>query len=216
MSSSETAVVKIDGRRIVARRGETLLGIARHKGIEIPTLCYHESLTSWGGCRLCVVEVTMGGRTRIMASCVTPVEDGMVVNTRSERIIEIRKMIIALLLARCPEVEILKRYASEYGIKRLPFEKENEDCFLCGMCVRACQEIVGIGAIGLADRGVKTKVEPPFGFPSSVCIGCGTCVTICPSRSIKLDKVFARHTMHKGKAKAVGSCKICGDYYSGA
>lgn len=208
--------MKIDGYRILARKGEKLLEVARQKGIEIPTLCYHESLTSWGGCRLCVVEVTVGGRTRIMASCVTPVEDGMVVITRSKRIIEIRKMIIALLLSRCPEVDLLRKYANEYGIKKLPFEKENEECFLCGMCVRACQEIVGVGAIGLANRGVKTKVETPFGSPSSICIGCGTCVTICPSRTMKLRKVFARHSMHKSKEKPVGACKICGDYYSGA
>lgn len=214
--SKDRVTIEMDGRRLTASRGQTLLEIARQNGVEIPTLCYHESLAPWGGCRLCVVEVTVAGRTKVMASCVTPAQDGMVVRTASQRIVETRKMIISLLLSRCPEVELLKKYAREYGVKKVAFEKAKEDCFLCGMCIRACQEIVGVGAIGLANRGIKTKVESPFGIPSSACIGCGTCVIICPARSMKLEKVFAKQTMHRSKVTTIGACKICEDYYSGA
>ncbi len=215
MKREDSMRITIDGRRRRAERGQTILEVAREAGIEIPTLCYHEALTPWGACRLCVVETSMGGRTRIVASCVTPAEDGMVVRTDTDRIRDIRKMIITLLLARCPGIEILKSYARQFGIKRIPFEKGSEDCFLCGMCVRACSEIVGVGAIDFAYRGVKTDVEPPFGVTSSACIGCGTCTTICPARTLTLEKVFARRTMHCKKEEIVGRCTICESYYSG-
>ncbi|HEC83085.1 MAG TPA: 2Fe-2S iron-sulfur cluster binding domain-containing protein [Firmicutes bacterium] len=216
MVESDRISITIDGRRRKAQRGQSILEVANEAGIKIPTLCYHESLSPWGSCRLCVVEATLGGRTRVVASCVTPAEDGMVVKTNTQRIKEIRRMIIALLLARCPGLDVLKEYARELGVGRIPFEKGDDDCFLCGMCVRACAEIVGIGAIGFAHRGAKTEVEPPFGLASSACIGCGTCTTICPARTLTLDKVFARQTMHRSKDQIVGRCIICETYYSGA
>jgi len=216
MVESDRISITIDGRRRKAQRGQSILEVANEAGIKIPTLCYHESLSPWGSCRLCVVEASLGGRTRVVASCVTPAEDGMVVKTNTQRIKEIRRMIIALLLARCPGLDVLKEYARELGVGRIPFEKGDDDCFLCGMCVRACTEIVGIGAIGFAHRGAKTEVEPPFGLASSACIGCGTCTTICPARTLTLDKVFARQTMHRGKDQIVGRCIICETYYSGA
>lgn len=215
MKTGERVRITIDGRRRTAEKGQSILEVAREAGIEIPTLCYHESLKPWGACRLCVVEVKMGGRVRVVASCVTPAEDGMIVRTHSERINQIRRMIVTLLLARCPGVAILKNYAKRFGVKRVPFEKGDEDCFLCGMCVRACSEIVGVGAIDFAFRGVKTEVESPFGLTSSVCIGCGTCTTICPARTLTLEKVFARQTMHRKKKQIIGRCTICESYYSG-
>jgi len=201
-------------RKVVA--GKSVLAAARQHGIKIPTLCYHEALEPVGSCRLCVVEVTSGGRTRIMASCVTPAEEGMIVRTHTPRIAEIRRTIVGLLLARCPKVEIIKRTAKELGVKSTPFPKDKEDCYLCGMCIRACVEIVGVGAIGFANRGPKSHVEPPFGQESNVCIGCGTCTTICPARTFDLAKVFARKSMHKSaEGKETLRCTICEDHYTG-
>jgi NADH dehydrogenase/NADH:ubiquinone oxidoreductase subunit G len=206
----------LNGRKRKARKGESVLEAARASGIKIPTLCYHEALEPVGSCRLCVVEVTAGGRTRTMASCVTPAEEGMVVKTETPRIAGIRKMIVSLLLARCPDIEIIKRTARELGVKSSPFPKDDEDCFLCGMCVRACAEIVGVGAIGVAYRGPKSEVQPPFGQESNVCIGCGTCTTICPARTFDLAKVFARRSMHMiGGARETLRCTICEDHYTG-
>ena len=206
----------LNGRKRKVRKGESVLEAARASGIKIPTLCYHEALEPVGSCRLCVVEVTAGGRTRTMASCVTPAEEGMVVETETPRIAGIRKMIVSLLLARCPDIEIIKRTAKELGVKSNPFPKGDEDCFLCGMCVRACVEIVGVGAIGVAYRGPKSEVQPPFGQESNVCIGCGTCTTICPARTFDLTKVFARRSMHKiGGARETLRCTICEDHYTG-
>jgi len=213
---SDIVRVRIDGRWRRGGRGQSVLEVARDAGIAIPTLCYHEALEPVGACRLCVVEVTQGGRTRIMASCVAPIEEGMVVETGTPRIVETRKIVIMLLLARCPGIEVIKRLAKELGVGVNPFPRGDEDCFLCGMCVRACAEIVGVGAIGVAYRGPKSEVQPPFGQESNVCIGCGTCTTICPARTFDLAKVFARRSMHKaGGAPQIIRCAVCEDHYTG-
>jgi NADH dehydrogenase/NADH:ubiquinone oxidoreductase subunit G len=214
--ASNLLTLTINGRKRKAQAGQSLLDAARQHGIKIPTLCHHEALEPVGSCRLCVVEVSLGGRTRIMASCVTPVEAGMAVRTDTPRILEIRRTIASLLLARCPTIEIIKRTARELGVKSTPFPKDKEDCFLCGMCIRACAEIAGVGAIGFANRGPKSRVEPPFGQESNVCIGCGTCTTICPARTFDLTRVFARRSMHKGAGgKDTPRCTVCEDHYSG-
>jgi NADH dehydrogenase/NADH:ubiquinone oxidoreductase subunit G len=214
--ASDILSLILNGKKRKAKKGQSLLEAARDSGIKIPTLCYHEALEPVGSCRLCVVEVTQGGRTRTMASCVTPAEEGMVVATDTPSIAEERRMILRLLLARCPNIEVIKRMAKDLGVKSSPFPKSDEDCFLCGMCVRACAEIVGVGAIGFAYRGPKSEVLPPFGQESNVCIGCGTCTTICPARTFDLAKVFARRSMHKiGSAREVLRCTICEDHYSG-
>jgi heterodisulfide reductase subunit A len=145
-----------------------------------------------------MVEVRHGRRTRVMASCVTPVADGMSVRTDTPRIREIRKVVLTLLLARCPEVEVIREMARRHGVRQTPFPAGDEDCFLCGMCVRACEEIAGIGAIGFAGRGTESRVVPPFGSESAICIGCGTCTTICPARSFTLDEVFAGRDRRPG------------------
>jgi bidirectional [NiFe] hydrogenase diaphorase subunit len=214
--AADTVTIRINGRSKKAARGQTVLEVAREAGIEIPTLCYHEALTPEGSCRLCVVEIEMKGRKRTAAACVTPVEAGMIVRTDTEKIGEIRRTVIALLLARCPDIGIIKEMARKLGVKKVPFEKGQEDCFLCGMCVRACEEIVGLGAIGFANRGPSSEVQPPFGQESNVCIGCGTCTAICPARTFDLERVFARRSMHKtGGKEGIGRCIICETYYTG-
>ena len=204
----------IDGRKTKVRPEATVLEAARGLGIHIPTLCYHEALLPTGACRLCIVEVTQNGRTRTAASCVTPVEKGMKVVTNSEMIVSMRRTIVELLLARCPKVPIIKRLAKEFGIKRPRFRTEEEDCFLCGLCVRACEEIVGIGAIGFSERGTKSAVISPFKVVSTVCIGCGTCTTICPARTFELSDVNPVASRHRFTEEYLTEpCKICGSYY---
>lgn len=212
----ETVKLTINGKKIRAQSGDTVLEAARDAGTEIPTLCYHEALVPTGSCRLCVVEVTQGGRTRTMASCVTPVAEGMKVATDTPELKKIRRTIVALLEARCPDLEVIKSLARQFGLRKNPFPKEDSDCFLCGMCVRACQEIVGVGAIGIANRGPDSEVIPPFSVESSVCIGCGTCAAICPARTFTLEKVFRRRSMHTiGDVESVFRCKVCESHYTG-
>lgn len=212
----DTVNIAINGKKVRARKGDTVLEAARDAGIDIPTLCYHEALLPTGSCRLCVVEVSQGGGVRTMASCVTPVAEGMKVATNTEKIKRIRRTIIALLEARCPNIDVIKTLAKDLGLRKNPFPKDDSDCFLCGMCVRACHEIVGVGAIGIANRGPESEVMPPFSLESSVCIGCGTCAAICPARTFTLEKVFRRRSMHAaGGVESVFRCAVCESHYTG-
>ena len=212
----DTVNIAINGKKVRARKGDTVLEAARDAGIDIPTLCYHEALLPTGSCRLCVVEVSQGGGVRTMASCVTPVAEGMKVATNTEKIKRIRRTIIALLEARCPNIDVITTLAGDLGLRKNPFPKEDSDCFLCGMCVRACHEIVGVGAIGIANRGPESEVMPPFSLESSVCIGCGTCAAICPARTFTLEKVFRRRSMHAtGGVESVFRCAVCESHYTG-
>ncbi|MFQ6092152.1 MAG: 2Fe-2S iron-sulfur cluster-binding protein [bacterium] len=204
----------IDGRKVAVRPEATVLEAARGAGIHIPTLCYHEALAPTGACRLCIVEVTQDGRTKTAASCVTPAEEGMAVVTNSEKILSMRRTIVELLLARCPKVPVIKELAKQMGVGKPRFRSEEEDCFLCGLCVRACEEIVGVGAIGFTARGTESDVIPPFKEVSMTCIGCGTCTTICPARTFQLEEVNPVGSKHRFREEYLKEpCKICGSYY---
>jgi len=177
----------INGRNIETTEGLTILQVARRENIDIPTLCHHDALEPSGTCRLCTVEVTVRKRTRFVTACNYVITDGMDVKTASDEVIEIRKMILELLLARCPGVKIIKDLAKSYGVERPRFKLENETCILCGLCVRVCAEIVGAHAINFVNRGVDVRVDTPFHLSSEVCIGCGACAAICPTGSIQLE-----------------------------
>ncbi|MFZ5519110.1 MAG: 2Fe-2S iron-sulfur cluster-binding protein [Candidatus Zhuqueibacterota bacterium] len=192
----------------------TVLEAAREHNIHVPTLCYHEAILPVGACRLCIVEVEQNGRTRTAASCVTPVADNMIVRTNTEKIIRMRRVLVELLLARCPNLPVLQNLAKEVGLKTVRFKKEAEDCFLCGLCVRACSEIVGVNAIGFGDRGVNNKIEPPFLKASSACISCGTCTTICPAGTFHLERVDRLTSLHHfAEDYRAEKCRICGEHF---
>jgi bidirectional [NiFe] hydrogenase diaphorase subunit len=170
----------IDGVKVQAEEDSTILEVAKFYGIDIPTLCYHEQLTPYGACRLCMVEVEDGRRTRLVASCLYPVKEGIRVKTHSERVMKGRKLILELLLARCPNSKTLQDLASQMGLEQVRFKMENEDCILCGLCVRMCAEQMGSGAIGFVGRGQKREVVTPFHMASEICRNCGACMYICP------------------------------------
>ncbi len=179
----------INGNKGKFPEGKTLLECIESVGIKLPTLCYHKALTPYGACRLCLVEVSQNGRSSIQASCTYPAINNLTVNTDTERVKKTRKIMVELLLTRCPDSEAIKQIAEEYGVKETRFEKKNDDCFLCGLCVRMCQERMGISAISFANRGSDRKVSPPFDAVSDVCQTCGACVSICPTERIKLEEV---------------------------
>ncbi len=177
----------IDGQIIHVNRHTPVLDAAKQLGILVPTLCYHEALEPFGSCRLCMVEVIRDGRSRLVTSCNYPAQQGLTVLTASDRVIETRKMVMELLLARCPDVPGMQQLAEKMGINRSRFEKkEDQRCILCGLCVRACEQMVGVSAIGFASRGIEREVNTPFGINSNVCIGCGTCTYICPTGCIEM------------------------------
>jgi NADH dehydrogenase/NADH:ubiquinone oxidoreductase subunit G len=176
----------IDGRKIEVQKCLTILQVARQNNIDIPTLCHHDALEPYGACRLCTVEVTVGKRRRFVTACNYTVSDSIDIRTTSPEITEIRKMILELLLAKCPDVKIIQKLAKSYDIARPRFQLGNHTCILCGLCVRVCKEVIGVSAISLVGRGVDAKIDTPFHLTSEVCIGCGACVTICPTGSIQL------------------------------
>ena len=170
----------INGTKVRAEEGSTILEIARFYGIDIPTLCYHDELTPYGACRLCMVEVDDGKRTRLETSCLYPVKEGIVVRTHTKRLIEGRRLILELLLARCPNSKTLQDLACKMGLEQVRFQIKNENCILCGLCVRMCAEQMGSGAIGFVGRGQDRKVATPFHMASEICRNCGACMYICP------------------------------------
>jgi len=175
----------IDGIKVQAEEGTTLLEVAKFYGIDIPTLCHNDELTPYGACRLCTVEVDDGRRTRLVASCLYPVKNGIKVKTHSERVIKGRKMILELLIAKCPNSKTLQDLASQMGLEKIRFKMENKDCILCGLCVRMCTEQMGSGAIGFVGRGQKREVATPFHMASEICRNCGACMYICPAVGVQ-------------------------------
>jgi NADH dehydrogenase/NADH:ubiquinone oxidoreductase subunit G len=173
--------LQIDGREVAAKEGMTLLDAARGAGISIPTLCYHEKLEPYGGCRLCLVEVEVRGWTRLVVSCVYPAEEGLVVRTRSAKIDRIRKMLIELLLAHAPDSEALRELAQEYGAKKGRFEQETSFCIHCGLCVRYCAEVKQGNAVGFLERGTRKEIAFLPEIASKVCNDCKECFPLCPT-----------------------------------
>ena len=206
----ETIRLKIDGKDVRVEKGKTILGAAKGVGIEIPTLCHKEELSPFGGCRLCVVEVE--GRNQLVGSCHTPIEDGMVVHTRSAKVIASRKGTMELLFAGHTGPCVTDRKAEECELHNLASAIESgpprfrvkaprfyrlEDvspyvwrdmskCILCGRCVRACREIAGQEVYSTAYRGFRSKVVVDFDEPlnKEVCKDCGICVEYCPTTAL--------------------------------
>jgi len=214
--AESTVSVTIDGREIQVARDVTALEAARELGIHIPTLCYHPALTPYGACRLCVVEVKRGKRSRLVTSCTYPIrEDGLVIDTHSERVLRDRRMIVELLLARCPNVKIIQDLADELGVERPRFSLKEEDCILCGLCVRVCEEVIGASAISFVGRGPDRKVMTPFQEASDVCLGCGACADVCPTGAIKLEDVLDKRNMvNWHTALERRRCRMCGNYFA--
>lgn len=179
----------INGKRVKAKENTTLLEVCQKNSIPIPTLCYHPELTPQGSCRLCTVEISQGGRTRMVTACNYPVREGVEVKTHSKRVIHLRQILLELLLARCPDIPFVKNLAKELGVKTSRFKatQGGSDCILCGLCVRTCNEMVGAKAIGFSRRGTLKKVSTPFEVDSDQCIACGACEYICPTGAIKME-----------------------------
>jgi NADH dehydrogenase/NADH:ubiquinone oxidoreductase subunit G len=184
-------LLQIDGKEVKAKAGMTLLDAARSAGISIPTLCYHEKLEPFGGCRLCIVELEMKGWSRLVVSCVYPVEKNLVVKTRSEKVDRIRKMIIELQMAHAPDAFDLQDLAKEYGADRNRFEKEPSFCIHCGLCVRYCAEVKKKHAIGFVDRGIRKEISFVPEIAAKECWNCKECFPLCPTEALQAAYVLA-------------------------
>jgi len=178
--------LEINGKTVEAEGGMTILQAARKAGIDIPTLCYDERLAPYGACRLCTVEITKDSRTRLVASCVYPVEEGLIVKTDTERVKKIRRLILELLLPLAPTGP-LESLARKYGLEKSRFTAEQTDCVLCGLCVRYCAEIKKANAIGFVGRGIDRDVAFLPEVAPTVCNSCRECFGLCPGGKVVLE-----------------------------
>ncbi len=184
--------LQIDEQEVAAQQGMTVLEAARGAGIEIPTLCHHEKLEPYGGCRLCIVEIESRGRTKLVVSCVYLAEEGLVVRTRSEKIDRIRRTILELLMAHAPDAFELQKLAEEYGAQRDRFEKEPMFCIHCGLCVRYCDEVKHKSAVGFIDRGIRKEIRFIPEIAARECEQCKECFPLCPTSYLQAAYVLTR------------------------
>ncbi len=210
-------VMNVDGMDVEFQPGDTILSACKRHGIYIPTLCHLEGFSPTGSCRFCVVEVE--GRPALVPSCTYPVEPGLVIQTHSSRVVEARRTIIGLLLADHPgdclacarsdscrlqelaaELDVRQRRSytarphHELDTASPSITRETSKCVLCGKCVRVCEEVQGVSAIGFIGRGAETIVGTVFnqGMNVSACINCGQCTLVCPTGALHEKRDVAR------------------------
>ena len=205
--------VVINGKACSARHGEFLLDVADRNGIAIPRLCHHESLRGLASCRLCLAEVSESGRKRIVTSCVFPVTRDIDVETDTEDIRNMRKMLIGFMLAETPGNEKILQLAKDYGasVTSRFSEDEGNNCVVCGLCVSACEEL-GRGCLFTVNRGTTKKVAAPYEEPPENCIGCGACAHVCPTGCIEIEETEYTRTVW-GKTFEMLNCGVCGKYF---
>lgn len=184
--------LEIDGRQVQADAGMTVLEAAENAGIFIPTLCHHEKLEPFGGCRLCIVEVDDRGWTKLVVSCVYLAADGLIVRTRSKKVDRIRKTILELLLAHAPDAEVLQKLAQEYDADKDRFDKDPSFCIHCGLCVRYCAEVKQKHAVGFVDRGIRKEISFIPEIAARECNACKACFPLCPTSYLQAAFVLTQ------------------------
>jgi len=175
----------LNGLNVSVEEGTTLLEAAKFYGFPIPTLCHMEGLSPYGACRLCVVEVGREPNSKLVTSCTYRVEEGLYVRTATARVLRARKMILELLLASCPQSKVVQDLAAAHEIRQQRFRQEHEDCILCGLCVRMCEEQMMAKAIGFRGRGENRSLGTPFDIKSEECRLCGACMYVCPACQLR-------------------------------
>ena len=192
--------VKIDGQDIRVKEGTTILEAARSADIFIPTLCFHEKLAPYGACRICTVEAEVCGWTKLVAACLYPVEQDLVVRTRSEKVDKIRKTILEFLLAHAPNSPQLLDLAQEYGADKDRFEKESSFCILCGLCVRYCAEVKKKNAVGFVDCGARREISFIPEIAAKECLNCKECFPLCPTSYLQAAFVLVQSLVFPGNS----------------
>jgi len=206
--------ITIDGKRLSVEPGTTVLEAARSAGILIPTLCAHDGLQPEGNCRLCSVEVTERGRTKLVMSCMYPVtKEGLEVQTDTKRVRDARRFVLQLLADRNPKAPALQPLFAEYGVNpKVPEGVEPELCIRCGRCVRACATN-GTSALSFAGRGWEREVTTPFHEASADCVGCLSCAEVCPTGRITWEEKDGKRSIW-GRTFDLVECERCHDRYA--
>jgi bidirectional [NiFe] hydrogenase diaphorase subunit len=175
----------IDNKTVKAQEGMTIFEAAQSAGISIPTLCHHEKLKPYTACRICTVEIEERGRINLDTACSRPVENNVVVRTKSENINKIRRTIVELMLSHAPDAPVLLDLAKEYGADKDRFEKESSFCILCGLCVRYCAEVKKKNAVGFVERGTSREINFFPEIASRECNNCKECFPLCPTSALQ-------------------------------
>ncbi len=223
----------LNGKVVSAKEGSSILDAAIENGVDIPTFCHDKNLSSFGGCRMCLVEVE--GAKTLLASCTNEVREGMVVQTESDRVVKARREILDLLLASHPEDCLtceqagqckLQDYAYRYGIKKSSYkgdkrvytidslnpvmERDQSKCILCGKCVRVCREVQVTNTIDFAGRGYKTRIATALDAPIDYknCRLCGQCISVCPTGALVNKQL--KGTRPWEVSKVTTTCPFCG------
>ncbi len=203
----------IDGRKVEAFPGETVLQAARRENIFIPGLCFSEATEPTNSCRLCMVEITEGNRSRLVVSCAYPAKDGLTVTTDTEELRKLRSTLLKLMYSQAPEnpviVDLMKRYDVEPEKK---LKEKDGQCILCGLCVQVCRKL-GASAISTVNRGTTKKVSTPYDRQAAPCIGCASCAGFCPTKCIKVEDTEEGRTIWNKKFPWA-KCEICGKIVS--
>jgi NADH dehydrogenase/NADH:ubiquinone oxidoreductase subunit G len=214
--------ITVNGKLVKAQEGEMLLAVLKRTGHDIPAMCDHAAVEPYGGCRLCSVEIRKKGWdedwTKVVTSCLYPVEDGLVVQTHTPEIVELRKTLIDLLLARCPKTAAIQKLAEDYGVFKTTYEErpDADDCILCALCTRVC-DAMGFSAISAEGRGHGREISPPLNAPPPDCTGCLACAKVCPTGHIKYEdngatlKIWGK-TFEKMQDKTTGEYTITKEF----
>lgn len=177
--------MQLNGLEVHTEEGSTLLEVAQFYGFPLPTLCHMEGLSSYGACRLCVVELGGGGSSELVSACTYPAVEGLVVRTASERVIRARRMVLELLLASCPQSKTIQDLAAAHDVRQQRFRQEHDSCILCGLCVRMCAEQMTGRAIGFRGRGEHRTIGTPYDQQAEECKLCGGCIYVCPACTLR-------------------------------
>ncbi|MBN1250388.1 MAG: molybdopterin-dependent oxidoreductase [Anaerolineae bacterium] len=225
--------VTINGQKVAAQSGQTILEVATAAGIDIPTLCYHPALTAWGACRMCLVEVK--GMRGLQTACTCPVADGMEVETETESAVNVRKFVLELLFSErnhycmfcqmsgdCELQDMAYRYGLDHFTYPRPYDKlpvdasrkyfimDHNRCILCTRCVRACSEIAANHTLDIRERGAESMVMADLNVPfgESTCVECGTCLQVCPTGAL-VDARSAYGGREKDVTHTETTCMQC-------
>lgn len=209
---AEKLEIIIDDKTCTCEKGEYLWDVAKRNDIGIPVLCRSDAFEDHRACcRVCIVEVEIRGRSKVVTSCVYPVEQECIVRTNSEKILRERAMVMNLLAKRAPDSETIASRAKGMGkgndYSRL-IALDTGKCILCGLCVQACNSL-GAGAISTVNRGTDKEVNTPYGAASGDCLGCLSCANVCPTGEITYTETETVRSIWHRDFELV-RCEECG------